>query len=51
MYLSLIALESLSILQFTKSRSSKTSALRVLIISPLHNLEDIAKVIKITNLV
>ena len=49
-YLSLIALKSLSILQFTKSRSSKTGVFKVLIISPLQNLKDIARVIRITNL-
>ena len=49
-YLSLIALKSLSILQFTESRSLKTGTLKVFIISLLRSLKDIAKVIKITNL-
>ena len=49
-YLSLIALKSLSILQFTKSRSLKTSIFGVFIILPLQGLEDIAKITRITNL-
>ena len=48
--LSLVALKSLSILQFTKSGSLKTSALTVFIILPLQSLEDIARVTIITNL-
>ena len=47
----LMALESLSMLWFTKSRSLKTGTLKVLITSPLQSLKDIARVTRIMNIV
>ena len=45
-----MALESLFMLWFTKSRPLKTGVFRVLIILPLQSLEDIARITGIMNL-